>query len=61
MPEVIINLAEGRTLEQKRALLLALTDAVVKTCNVDPSAVVVSIMETPKHHKAKGGVPFNER
>lgn len=61
MPEVTINLAEGRTQNQKRQLLKEITDVVVRVCGVDPQSVVVSIQETPKHHKAKGGVLFSER
>ncbi len=60
MPEVVIYLAEGRTLDQKRGLMKEVTDAVVKNCNVDPGVVTVSIMETPKQNKAKGGVLFSE-
>jgi 4-oxalocrotonate tautomerase len=61
MPEIIVYLAEGRTSEQKKGLMKDITDAVVKNCKVDASAVVVSLMETPRVNKAKGGVPFSER
>lgn len=60
MPEVVVYLAEGRTLDQKRGLVKEITDAVVKNCSVDPAAVTVSIMETAKTNKAKGGVLFSE-
>lgn len=61
MPEVIIELAEGRTLDQKRALVQGVTNVVVETCNVQPEQVVVIIHETPRTNKAKGGVLFSER
>jgi 4-oxalocrotonate tautomerase len=61
MPEVIIELAEGRSLDQKRALVKEITDAVVKNCVVEPDAVTVIIHENPKTDKAKGGVLFSER
>lgn len=61
MPEIVVYLAEGRTPEQKKGLMQDITAAVVKNCKVDPGAVVVSIMETPKANKSKGGVPFSER
>ena len=61
MPEVIVHLAEGRTPEQKRSLMKDITDAVVKNAGVKPEAVTVSIIETPKTHKMKGGVLFSER
>jgi 4-oxalocrotonate tautomerase len=60
MPEVVIYLAEGRTQDQKRGLVKEVTDAVVKNCKVEPGVVTVSIMETPKNNKAKGGVLFSE-
>ena len=61
MPEVIIELAEGRTLDQKRTLVKEITDVIVRVCDVDPQAVVVIIHENPKTDKAKGGVLFSDR
>ena len=61
MPEVIIELAEGRSVDQKRALVKDITDAVVKHAQVAPDAVTVIIHENPKTDKAKGGVLFSER
>ena len=60
MPEVYVHAVEGRTPEQKRALMKDITDAVVRNCKVEPGVVTVSIMETPKMNKAKGGVLFSE-
>ncbi|MEP7211094.1 MAG: tautomerase family protein [Alphaproteobacteria bacterium] len=60
MPEVVVYLAEGRTLDQKRGLMQDITAAVVKNCNVPADVVTVSLMETPKTNKAKGGVMFSE-
>ena len=61
MPEVVIFLAEGRTPEVKRALMKDISDAVVRHAGVPEDAVTVSIMETPKAHKMKGGLLFTER
>ncbi|MCC6946483.1 MAG: tautomerase family protein [Bradyrhizobiaceae bacterium] len=61
MPEVIVHLAEGRTHEQKKALMKDITDAVVKNTGTPADSVTVSIIETPKIHKMKGGVLFSER
>jgi len=61
MPEVILELAEGRTLDQKRILVREITDTIVRVCEVDPQAVVVIIHETPRTDKAKGGVLFCDR
>lgn len=61
MPEVIIELAEGRSVDQKRALVKDITEAVVRNCQVSPDAVTVIIHENPRTDKAKGGVLFSER
>ena len=61
MPEVHVYLAEGRTAEQKKKLMKAISDAVVSTVGVDASVVTVQIVEAPKTDKMKGGVTFAER
>jgi 4-oxalocrotonate tautomerase len=61
MPEVIIELIEGHPVEQKRALLREVTDAVVRVCDVPPDAVIVTIREAPPTNKSKGGIPFSDR
>jgi 4-oxalocrotonate tautomerase len=61
MPEIVVYAVAGRTPEQKRALMRDITDAVVNNFGVKAEAVVVSIVETPKTDKAKGGIPFSER
>ncbi len=61
MPEVIVYCAEGRTPEQKKALMKGLTEAMVEHFGVKPEVVTVQIVEAPKINKAKGGVPFSER
>jgi len=60
MPEVVIYIIEGRSLEEKRGLVKDITSAVVKNAKVPPEAVVISLIETPKGSKAKGGVLFSE-
>jgi len=61
MPEVIIELAEGRSLDQKRTIVREITDTISRVCNVDREAVVVIIHENPRTDKAKGGVLFSDR
>lgn len=61
MPEIYVHAVEGRTLDQKRALVRDITEAVVKNFNVHADSVMVQIVESPKHNKAKGGVLFSER
>ena len=61
MPEIVVYALGGRSLDQKRALMKDITDAVVKNFGTDPNSVTVSIMETPKTLKMKGGVLFSEK
>lgn len=61
MPEVHVFAVEGRTPEQKKALMKAITDAVVAHFVTKPEAVTVQIIEAKKTDKAKGGIPFSER
>jgi 4-oxalocrotonate tautomerase len=61
MPEVYVHAVEGRSPEQKKALMKDITDAVVKNFNSSPGDVVVTIVECTRVNKAKGGVPFSER
>ena len=58
MPEVFVHAVEGRTPEQKRALMKEITDVVVRNFDAPPEAVVVTMVESPKVNKTKAGVPF---
>ena len=53
MPEVVVYMLEGRTLEQKRGLVKDITAAVVKNAAVPPETVSVSLVEMPKHAKGR--------
>ena len=61
MPEIYVYAIEGRTIDQKRALVKEITEAVVKNFKVAPEAVMVQIVESPKDNKAKGGFLFSDR
>jgi 4-oxalocrotonate tautomerase len=60
MPEIVVYLIEGRSLDEKRALVKDVTAAVVKNISVPPEAVVISLVEQPKATKSKGGVLFSD-
>jgi 4-oxalocrotonate tautomerase len=60
MPEIVFYALGGRSVDQKRALIRDFTDAVVKNYNVDASAVTVTIVESAKEDKAKGGTLFSD-
>jgi 4-oxalocrotonate tautomerase len=61
MPEIHVYAAEGRTLEQKRQLVMDITEAVVRNFAVPAEVVVVQIIEAPKTSKGRGGVLFSEQ
>lgn len=54
MPLVIVEMYEGRTIEQKKQLVKDLTGAVTKL-GVPAEAVQVLIRDVPKHNWAAGG------
>ncbi|HHY76006.1 MAG TPA: 4-oxalocrotonate tautomerase [Firmicutes bacterium] len=56
MPIVQIEMLEGRTLEQKRAMVKEVTEAICRTLNATPDAVRIIIREMPFEHFAVGGV-----
>jgi 4-oxalocrotonate tautomerase len=60
MPEIYVHAVKGRTLDQKRALIKDITDAVVKNFSVPVEAVTIEIVESEPTAKAKGGVLFSE-
>jgi 4-oxalocrotonate tautomerase len=61
MPELTINLIEGRTVEQKRELARRMTDLVVEVLKVDASSVIIVFNENRREDKAKGGMLFLDR
>ena len=61
MPEIIIYLAEGRTVDAKRAVVKDITDTIVKNFNVAAENVAIQIVEAPRENKAKGGLLFIDR
>jgi 4-oxalocrotonate tautomerase len=61
MPEITINMAAGRTDEQKKGMMVDITAALVKNLDVEPDAVVIQINEAPLQHKMKGGKTYLER
>ena len=61
MPIVTVKLLEGRTDEQKKALVERVTEAVVETVNVKPEAVTIVIEDMSKNHYATGGVSASDK
>ena len=54
MPVVIVEMWEGRTVEQKKQLAEGITSTFVKL-GIPPEACQVIIKDNPKHNWATGG------
>lgn len=61
MPLVEVTMVEGRTPDQIRALISALTDAVVGSVGAPRESVRVVVREVPLTHFAAGDVTIAER
>lgn len=61
MPIVTVKMLEGRTDEQKKALVEKVTDAVIETIDARREAVTVVIEEMSKNHYATGGVRISDQ
>lgn len=55
MPVVIVEMWEGRTDEQKRRLVKAITDAMVEHANAKPDSLHVIIHDIPRNSWARAG------
>lgn len=61
MPFVNVKMLEGRTHEQKKQLVQAITDAMVTICNAKPEGTMVVIEDIPRDHWARGGKLLSEQ
>ena len=61
MPIVGIDMFEGRTIEQKRALMRKITEAFTETLGVPGEYVHIIIREMKRENYAEGGVPFSDK
>src|SRR3954454_4372763 len=52
MPLITVQMYEGRTVEQKRELVAALTEAVVRIAKTTPEATQIIIQDVPRHNWA---------
>ena len=57
MPIIDITILEGRTDEQKSALITEVTDATVRALGAPPQSIRVIIREIQPAHFAVAGVP----
>jgi 4-oxalocrotonate tautomerase len=61
MPTIRVELFEGRTVEQKRDLAKALTEATCKTLGSSPEAVEIVFFDIKKHDWSTGGVLWSDK
>ncbi|MBI1351495.1 MAG: 4-oxalocrotonate tautomerase [Actinomycetales bacterium] len=59
MPFIQITMMEGRTVEQKHALIKGLTDATAEALGGDPERIRVAIYEVSTDDWGIGGVPVS--
>ncbi len=60
MPIVIVEMWEGRSVEQKKQLVEGITSAIAKL-GIPPEAVDIIIKDNPKHNWAHGGKLASEQ
>jgi 4-oxalocrotonate tautomerase len=61
MPTIRVELMEGRTPEQKKNLVKALTQAVVETLGGKAESVDVLLFDIKRHDWATGGELWSEK
>ena len=61
MPAIHVQLFAGRTVDQKRALAKALTEATVATLGGSPEAVDVIFTDVQRHDWASGGTLWSDK
>ena len=61
MPTIRIDLFEGRTPDQKRALAAAITEACVRTLGSSPDSVDILMYDIAKQNWATGGVLWSDK
>ena len=61
MPTIRIDMFEGRTPDQKRALVAAITEACVKTIGATPESVDILLFDIARQNWASGGVLWSEK
>lgn len=55
MPIVNIKIVEGRTVEQKRAMSQAVTEAIARTLGISTDAIWISIEDLKAENLSQGG------
>jgi len=61
MPNIFVEMIEGRTLEQKRELAKQLTEAMVNVLKVEPELVNIRFLNVKREDLAKAGKLYIDR
>ena len=61
MPIITVKMIEGRTEEQKKALVEKVTEVVSETTGAPKENVTIIIEEMAKNHYATGGVRLSDK
>jgi 4-oxalocrotonate tautomerase len=61
MPHIIVQLLEGRTIEQKRATATAITNAMIEHCGAQRESVVVVFSDIPRDSWSRAGLLVADR
>jgi 4-oxalocrotonate tautomerase len=61
MPFVTVKMLEGRTDDQKRALVTKVTDAVSETTGAPKENITVFIEEISKNHLGRAGIRESDK
>ena len=61
MPFINVKMLDGRSEEQKRELVKAITDAMVNICGAEPESTMVVIENVAREDWAKGGILISDR
>ena len=61
MPLIQVQMFAGRTPQQKRDLVVALTDAFVETAGSTPDSVDIILTDVEQSDWAQGGELFSEK
>jgi 4-oxalocrotonate tautomerase len=61
MPIIRVEMFEGRTGDQKRALVRELTDAFIRTCGSKPESVQVVLIDVAKKNWGAAGDLYSDK
>jgi 4-oxalocrotonate tautomerase len=61
MPTIHVQMFEGRSTEQKRAFVRAVTEAACKTLGCGPEAVDIIIQDVKRENWATGGKLWSDQ